>query len=59
MNGRLRAKVGLEREVSIVGSGSHAAIYPRSAWAQIEAEATAADAEGLTLVDKFNALDFL
>jgi MraZ protein len=59
VNARLRAKVGLEREVSIVGSGSHAAIYPRDAWGRIEAEATAADAEGLTLVDKFNALDFL
>jgi MraZ protein len=59
VNARLRTKVGLEREVSIVGSGSHAAIYPRATWAQIEAEATAADADGLTLVDKFNALDFL
>lgn len=59
VNARLRARVGLEREVSIVGSGSHAAIYPRSTWAEIEAEATAPDADGLTLTDKINALDFL
>lgn len=59
MNSRLRSTVGLEREVSIVGSGSHAAIYPRPVWREIEARATAADADGLTLADKFRELDFL
>lgn len=59
VNSRLRARVGLEREVSIVGSSSHAAIFPRATWAQIEAEATAPDDDGVTLNDKFNALDFL
>jgi MraZ protein len=56
---RLRERVGLEREVSIVGSGSHAAIYPRSRWAAIETEAVAPDDDGVTLLDKFNSLDFL
>jgi MraZ protein len=59
VNARVRAKAGLGKEVIIVGSGSHAAIYPRDTWAEIEAEVTGPDAEGLTLTDKINALDFL
>lgn len=59
LGSRLRSRVGLEREVSIVGSGSHAAIYPRDAWARIEEQAAAPDADGETLVDKFRGLGFL
>lgn len=56
---RLRDQAGLGREVTIVGSGSHAAIYPRERWSALEAEATAPDEDGRTLSDKFDALDFL
>jgi MraZ protein len=59
LNARVRARAGLGREVVIVGSGSHAAIYPRDAWARIEDEANAPDDEGRTLADKINSLDFL
>jgi MraZ protein len=59
VNPRLRNKVGLEREVTIVGSGSHAAIYARDAWAMLEDDAMAPDEDGRTIADKFNDLDFL
>ncbi len=59
VNGRLRDKAGLGREVTIVGSGSHAAIYSRDRWAQIEADALAPDDDGRTIADKFDELDFL
>jgi len=59
VNPRLRGKVGLDREVTIVGSSSHAAIYDRARWAQIEADAMGPDADGRTIADKINDLDFL
>ncbi|CAN5533932.1 division/cell wall cluster transcriptional repressor MraZ [soil metagenome] len=59
INSRLRGKVGLGREVTIVGSGSHAAIYARDVWAAIEEDALAPDESGQTIADKFNDLDFL
>jgi MraZ protein len=59
VNPRLRQKVGLDREVTIVGSGTHLAIYARDAWAAIEADVLEPDESGRTLEDKFDGLDFL
>lgn len=59
VNPRLRNQVGLTRDVTIVGSSSHAAIYDRAAWAAIEAAAMGPDQTGRTIADKFNELDFL
>ena len=59
LGAKLREVAGLEREVTIVGSGTHAALYPRAAWAAVEVEANAPDESGRTLVDKFDSLDFL
>lgn len=59
LGAKLRETLELGQAVTVVGSGSHAAIYSRAAWAAIEAEATAADDSGHTLADKFVELDFL
>ncbi len=59
LNARLREKARLGREVTIVGSGSHAAIYPRTEWDRLEAAAEAPDAEGRTIADKIEELEFL
>lgn len=59
VSARLRERVGLGREVSIVGSSSHAAIFPRERWAALEDRVNAPDESGRTLVDKFETLDFL
>jgi MraZ protein len=55
---RLRQRVGLDREVTIVGSGSHAAIYPRDVWAALENRVEAAP-DGRTIEDRFASLGFL
>jgi MraZ protein len=55
---RLRQRVGLDREVTIVGSGSHAAIYPREAWSDLEARVETAS-DGRTIEDRFASLGFL
>ncbi|MEI2699313.1 MAG: hypothetical protein V9E94_13605 [Microthrixaceae bacterium] len=59
LNAKIREKAGLGREVTIVGSNSHAAIYPRAEWSRLEATVEAPDADGRTLADKINDLDFL
>ncbi len=59
LSAKIREKAHLEREVTIVGSNSHAAIYPRDAWNRLEAAIEAPDADGRTLADKINDLDFL
>jgi MraZ protein len=56
---KLRGRVGLDREVTVVGQGSHAAVFPRSVWEAQEAESSVADGSGLALPDKFDALEFL
>lgn len=56
---RLRERVGLEREVTIVGSVTHAAIYPRDTWLALEADIEAEASEGAGLSDKFDELGFL
>ena len=56
---RLREKVGLERDVTIVGSVSHAAIYPRDEWTRVEAAIEAPSDDGRSIVDKFSELEFL
>lgn len=35
---RLRERVGLDREVALIGMGNHIALYPRDVWREIEAE---------------------
>lgn len=59
LGARLREKAGLGREVTIVGSGSHAAIYPRETWTRMELALEAGPSDGPTLADKINSLDFL
>jgi MraZ protein len=58
---RLRDKAGIERDVTLVGSGSHVAVYPREVWAGIEAavEAPAPGADQAALVAKIHELEFL
>jgi MraZ protein len=58
---RLRNRAGLVRDVTLVGSGSHVAVYARDTWAQLEAsiEAPVEGAEHAALVDKIQELDFL
>ena len=33
---RLRERAGLDREVAMIGMGSHVAVYPRDAWQALE-----------------------
>jgi DNA-binding transcriptional regulator/RsmH inhibitor MraZ len=56
---KLRSRIGLEREVTIVGQGTHAAIYPSAVWEALEAASTAPDESGLALEDKFDRLEHL
>ncbi|MFM7063613.1 MAG: division/cell wall cluster transcriptional repressor MraZ [Actinomycetes bacterium] len=56
---KLRTEVGIDREVTIVGSGSHAAVYARSKWDAFEAGAMAPDESGRSLADKIADLGFL
>lgn len=56
---KLRARVGLERDVTVVGQGSHAAIYPREVWAAREEESMQPDDSGIALADKFDHLGYL
>ena len=56
---RLRDKVGLDREVTIVGSVSHAALYPREAWSALETAIESPADDGSSIVDKFSELEFL
>ncbi len=60
INQRVRGRAGLEgREVTVAGFGSHAAIYSRTAWAEREAIADGPDADGRTLAQKIDDLDFV
>ncbi len=59
INPRLRAKIGLGRDVVIVGSGSYANVYDRAAWERFEAQAEAPDADGRTLADDLADLEFV
>ncbi len=56
---RLRDKVGLDRDVTIVGSGSHAALYAREAWRVLEESIEEPAEDGTSIVDKFSELEFL
>jgi MraZ protein len=56
---RLRDKVGLDRDVTIVGSGSHAALYAREAWRVLEESIEESAEDGTSIVDKFSELEFL
>lgn len=53
---KLRSAVtpNLGREVTVVGSGSHAGVYDRAAWAAIET-----DTDEAPLVDKIASLEWL
>lgn len=56
---KLRGLVGIDRAVTIVGSGSHAAIYARDRWEALETRLLGPDESGVTLADKFSNLGFL
>ncbi len=56
---KLRNRVGLDRDVTVVGQGGHAAIYPRHVWEAREVESTQADESGVALDDKFDHVGFL
>ena len=55
----LRERVNLDREVTLVGSAGHVAIYDRSTWRAINADVESGGTDGLTLVDKIDSLGFL
>lgn len=55
----LRAEVGIDREVTVVGSGSHAAVYARDRWTSLKDAAMAPEDDGRTLSDKIADLGFL
>ena len=59
VSSQLREFLGLQREVTIVGSGGFAAIYDRSVWAARQSETLSRNEQGQTLADKFNRLTFL
>ncbi len=59
INPRLRAKIGLERDVTIVGAGSYSTVYDRAAWERFEARAEAPDDDGRTLADDLADLEFV
>jgi len=59
INPRLRSKMGLERDVTIVGSGIYASVYDRATWDRFEAEAEAPDGDGRTLADDLADLEFV
>ena len=56
---RLRDKVGLERDVTLVGPATHAALHPREAWSRVAAPIEAPADDGTSIVDKFSELEFL
>lgn len=56
---KLRQHVGLEREITSAGQGSHVAIYPRDVWEAQEAATLDVLADGRSLADKFDDADFL
>lgn len=56
---KLRTRVGLDREVTLAGQGSHVAIFPRDVWEANEAASEVPDESGLVLADKFDHLDYL
>ena len=58
VNPLLREQLGIEREVTIVGTRSHFAIYPRDRWASVRQRAFVPADDGRTLIDKFAALGF-
>lgn len=59
LSSRLRAKVGLDRDVTVVGSGNYAAVYARDEWNSLEARMEEPDENGATIVDRFARLEFL
>ncbi|CAB4751362.1 MAG: hypothetical protein F2694_08445 [Actinobacteria bacterium] len=59
VNAKLREILSLEREVTIVGSGTFAAIYDRSVWSAQESDTLSRTQQGQTLTEKFNRLPFL
>lgn len=56
---QLRETLGLEKDVTIVGSLSHAAIYPRERWHRLMSEVQERDDTGLSLNEKVDEFDFL
>jgi len=59
INAKLREILGLQREVTIVGSGSFAAIYDRSNWSALEIETLSSSADGMGLSGAFDGLPSL
>jgi len=49
---RLREAVGLDREVAMIGMGTHVAVYPRDVWKALEAELAAGVDGGPGLSDR-------
>ncbi|MEX0767655.1 MAG: hypothetical protein WD029_04200 [Microthrixaceae bacterium] len=59
INAKLREIVGLQRDVTIVGSNSFAAIYDRSTWSELETETLSSSSSGMGLSDAFDKLPTL
>jgi MraZ protein len=49
---RLRAAVGLERDVALIGMGNHVALYPRDRWQRLEGEVLADASDGPSLSER-------
>ena len=58
VNQLLREQLHLDREVTIVGTRTHLAIYPRTGWADVRARAFEPADDGRSLIDKFARLGF-
>lgn len=56
---KLRDRVSLDREVTVVGQESHVAIFSRDVWRALEQDSEAPDDSGLALADKFNTMGHL
>ena len=53
---RLRERVGLKREVALIGMGGHVAIYPRQVWKDLEAELGAGVDGGPSLTERLSEM---
>jgi MraZ protein len=57
--GRLRQKLGLDRDVTLAGAGSYVALWDRRAWDDLERRVERPTDEGVSLADRFDSLGFL
>ena len=59
LSNRLRSKLSLERELTSVGSTTHASVFSRAAWERLEAEVEGPRKGVASLADKIDQLEFV